>query len=82
MRSKQGPDETVSKSALNATAQVLAFLKTRLGYGDKEILDAAQKWGKKNQRKKHKQVTQLDMLEGVETIIQAQDAAKRRVHIR
>jgi hypothetical protein len=48
--------------------------KTRLGYNDQEILDAAQEWGKKNQRKKHKEVTQLDMLEGLEKIIKGRRA--------
>lgn len=77
MRSKHDQQEMVSKSALYASAQVLSFMKTRLGYGDKEILDAAQKWGKKNQRKKHKEVTQIDMLEGLEKIIEKERKPKR-----
>lgn len=69
MRSKQAREEMIPKSTLRASAQVLSFLKTRLGYGDEEILAAAQVWGKKNHRKRHKEVTQIDMIEAIEEII-------------
>ncbi len=59
------------RKAMTATAQVFEFMATRLNYTTEQITEAAKIWNARIQAGKAKQaVTQLDMIEALEGIIE------------
>ena len=67
-----------SSKAMTATAQVFEFMAVRLGHTTEEINEAARIWNAQiRQGKSKRNVTQIDMIEALEEIIDAKKEAKQ-----